>query len=245
MAWYAYGIVEQQTFLNGARARRPFTIPNLQGIGGQEVLGYPSGDFAVVVSDYIAASLDQQAALDHAHVISECFKMATVLPFRFGTVFDTDDSLRRAVRSNRRHFQESVDQLRGKSEMHLKLVVRDGTLREATTAIGDVLPAKVGIEYLTRLRERAALDRDRQSKAKTLSVQVHRLFNPLAEEVSCKKVEKGGILIDIAHLIDSKSVEKYQNRYASASRQFKNVELAISGPWPPYHFLRGKGKASN
>jgi len=243
MAWYAYGIVEQQSLLNGARARRPFVIPNVQGIGGREVLGYPSGDFAVVVSEYTAASLDQQAALDHARVISECFKSSTVLPFRFGTVFDTDDALRRAVRSNRRHFQESVNQLRGKSEMHLKLVVRDGTLHEAT--IDNTLPAKVGIEYLTKLRERAALDRDRQSKAKTLSVQVHRLFNPLAEEVSCKKVEKGGILIDIAHLIDSKSVEKYQNRYASASRQFKNVELAISGPWPPYHFLRGKGKASN
>jgi hypothetical protein len=243
MAWYAYGIVEQQAFLNGARARRPFIIPKLQGVGKQEVLGYPSGDFAVVVSDYLAASLDQQAALDHGHVISECFKVSTVLPFRFGTVFDTDEALRRAVRSNRRHFQESVNNLRGKSEMHLKLVVRDGVVHEANT--GTLLPSKVGIEYLTKLRERAALDRDRQSKAKTLSVQVHRLFNPLAEEISCKKVEKGGILIDIAHLIDSKSVEKYQNRYASASRQFKNVELAISGPWPPYHFLRGKGKASN
>jgi Gas vesicle synthesis protein GvpL/GvpF len=243
MAWYAYGIVEQQSFLSGARARRPFLIPNLQGIGGRDVLGYPSGDFAVVVSDYAAASLDQQAALDHARVVGECFKLSTVLPFRFGTVFDTDDALRRAVRSNRRHFQESVAQLRGKSEMHLKLVVRDGTLQQAL--VDNALPAKVGIEYLTRLRERAALDRDRQSKAKTLSVQVHRLFNPLAEEVSCKKVEKGGILIDIAHLIDSKSVEKYQNRYASASRQFKNVELAISGPWPPYHFLARKGKASN
>jgi Gas vesicle synthesis protein GvpL/GvpF len=244
MAWYAYGIVEQQAFLNGARARRPFTIPNLKGIGGREVFGYPSGDFAVVVTDHLPGTLDQQAALDHAHVVSECFKIGTVLPFRFGTVFDTDEALRRAVRSNRRHFQESVNNLRGKSEMHLKLMVRDGSLHEVASALP--LPSKVGIEYLTRLRERAALDRDRQSKAKTLSVQVHRHFNPLAEEVSCKKVDKGGILIDIAHLIDSKQVEKYQNRYASATRQFKNVELVLSGPWPPYHFLRGKGtKASN
>ena len=243
MAWYAYGIVEQQSFLKGARARRPFVIPNLQGIGGREVLGYPSGDFAVVVSDYAEASLDQRAALDHARVVSECFKMSTVLPFRFGTVFDTDEALRRAVRSNKRQFQEKVAQLRGKSEMHLKLVVRDGMLQQAM--VDQTLPAKVGLEYLTKLRERAAMDRDRQSKAKMLSVQVHRLFNPLAEEISCKKVEKGGIVIDIAHLIDSKSVEKYQNRYQSASRQFKSCELAISGPWPPYHFLQKKGKASN
>jgi hypothetical protein len=242
MAWYAYGIVEQQALLGDARARRPFPIQHLQGVGGSQVLGYPSGDFAVVVSPYEPASLDQKAALDHAHVISQCFKMGTVLPFKFGTVFQTDEALRRAVRSNRRHFQESVEQLRGKAEMHLKLVVRGGALKEV---IRDVLPSHVGIQYLAELRERAALDRDRQSKAKTLSVQVHRMFNPLAEEISCKKVESGGLLIDIAHLIDSKSVEKYQNRYASASRQLKNCELAISGPWPPYHFIRGKGKPAN
>lgn len=206
-------------------------------------MGYPSGDFAVIVSAYETSTLNQQSALDHARVVGECFKLGTVLPFRFGTVFDSDEALRRAVRSNRRHFAASVEQLRGKAEMHLKLVVRDGSLREV---VGETLPAKVGIEYLAKLRERAALDRDRQSKAKTLSVQVHRLFNPLAEEVSCKKVDSGGIVLDIAHLVDSKHVEKYQNRYVSAARQLKNCELAISGPWPPYHFLRGKnGKAAN
>ena len=243
MAWYAYGIVEQHALLGATRARRPFPIQQLQGIGSSQVFGYPSGDFAVIVSPYEAATLNQQDALDHAHVVGECFKLGTVLPFKFGTVFDTDDALRRAVRSNRRHFQESVEQLRGKAEMHLKLVVRDGSLRPT---IEGTLPTKVGIEYLAKLRERAALDRDRQSKAKTLSVQVHRLFNPLAEEISCKKVDSGGLLIDIAHLIDSKQVEKYQNRYVSAARQLKNCQLVISGPWPPYHFLRGKnGKAAN
>lgn len=243
MAWYAYGIVEQHALLGAARARRPFPIHTIQGINGSQVMGYPSGDFAVIVSAYETSTLNQQSALDHARVVGECFKLGTVLPFKFGTVFDSDEALRRAVRSNRRHFQVAVEQLRGKAEMHLKLVVRDGSLREV---VGEMLPAKVGIEYLSRLRERAALDRDRQSKAKTLSVQVHRLFNPLAEEISCKKVDSGGLVLDIAHLVDSKQVEKYQNRYVSAARQLKNCELAISGPWPPYHFLRGKnGKAAN
>jgi hypothetical protein len=102
------------------------------------------------------------------------------------------------------------------------------------------LPDTVGGEYLVKLREKASKDRERQTKARALSVQVHKMFNPLEEEISCKKVDADGMLIDIAHLIDSKSVEKYQNRYTSAARQLKNCELAISGPWPPYHFLPGK-----
>jgi len=102
------------------------------------------------------------------------------------------------------------------------------------------LPDTVGGDYLSKLKVKASRERERQTKARALSVQVHKLFNPLEEEVSCKKVAPEGMLIDIAHLIDSKSVEKYQNRYNTAAKQLKNCEVAISGPWPPYHFLPGK-----
>jgi hypothetical protein len=239
MAWYAYCLTEQETLTNGTRARRPFLLEGIQGVNAAPVLSYPSGEFAVVVSEYDRAQkIDDKAVLEHAHVVSVCFRTGTVLPFRFGTIFDTDEALRQAVRANRRAFGQSVERLRGKSEMHLKLLVRDGNLRDALAEVQ--LPDTVGGEYLLKLREKASKDRERQTKARALSVQVHKMFNPLEEEISCKRVNTNGMLIDIAHLIDSKSVEKYQNRYSSAAKQLKNCELSVSGPWPPYHFLPGK-----
>lgn len=240
MAWYAYCITEQQAFLtNGARARRPFTIPGMRGIAGSTILAYPSGEFAVIVSEYQrTGELDQKAVLEHACVISECFRNTTVLPFKFGTVFDSDEALRRAVRANRRAFSESVARLKGKSEMHLKVVVHNLSTRDVLADA--TLPAAAGSEYLCKLREIASRDRERQSKARAVSVQVHKLFSPLEEEVSCKKVDSGGLLIDIAHLIDTKTVEKYQNRFNTATRQLKDCQVVISGPWPPYHFTPGK-----
>ncbi|HWR36178.1 MAG TPA: GvpL/GvpF family gas vesicle protein [Clostridia bacterium] len=237
MAWYAYCITEQSIFQN-VRVRRPFPIENLRGINGTPVFGYPSGEFAVIVSEYSHESaLTQSSVVEHARVVSECFRNSTVLPFRFGTIFENDDALRQAVRTNRKAFGDSVAHLRGKAEMHIKVTVRgDGSIQ----TFSDVLPAQAGGEYLMRLREKASRDRERQTKARALSVQVHKLFNPLEEEVSCKKVVAGGMTIDIAHLIDTKQIEKYQNRYSTASRQLKNCELAISGPWPPYHFMPGK-----
>ncbi|MGH3054339.1 MAG: GvpL/GvpF family gas vesicle protein [Gaiellaceae bacterium] len=239
MAWYAYCLTEQETLTNGTRARRPFLLEGIQGVNAAPVLSYPSGEFAVVVSEYDRATkIEDKAVLEHAHVVSVCFRTGTVLPFRFGTIFDTDEALRQAVRANRRAFGQSVERLRGKSEMHLKVLVRDGSLREALAEVQ--LPDTVGGEYLLKLREKASKDRERQTKARALSVQVHKMFNPLEEEISCKRVNTNGMLIDIAHLIDSKSVEKYQNRYSSAAKQLKNCELSVSGPWPPYHFLPGK-----
>jgi hypothetical protein len=239
MAWYAYCLTELQTLSNGTRARRPFLLEGIQGVNGGPVFGYPSGEFAVIVSEYDRSSeLDQKTVLEHARVVSVCFRQGTVLPFRFGTVFETDEALRQAVRANRRAFGESVQKLRGKAEMHIKLVVRDEALRDAM--LDTQLPDTVGREYLAQLRVKASRDRERQTKARAISVQVHKLFNPLQEEISCKKVDSEGMLIDIAHLIDSKSVKKYQNRLTTAVKQLKNCELAISGPWPPYHFLPGK-----
>jgi hypothetical protein len=235
MAWYAYCLTEQQLH-NGARSRRPFILEGITGVDGAPVLSYPSCEFAVIVSEYNhEGQLDRKAILEHARVVSACFRTTTVLPFKFGTIFESDDALRQAVRSNRRTFCETVQRLRGKAEMHLKVVVKDGSLRQALTEIE--LPATVGGEYLMKLKEKASRERERQTKARALSVQVHRLFNPLDEEVSCKKVDSDGMLIDIAHLIDNKSVVKYQNRYSTATKQLKNCEILISGPWPPYHFL--------
>ena len=52
MAWYAYCITEQQTLSNGTRARRPFLMEGVQGVNDAPVLSYPSGEFAVIVSEY-------------------------------------------------------------------------------------------------------------------------------------------------------------------------------------------------
>ena len=238
MAWYAYCITEHQ-FQNGGRSRRPFLLEGIAGVDGSPVMNYPSGDFAVVVSEYNrTGELDKSAVLAHARVVSTCFRTMTVLPFRFGTVFESDEALRQAVRSNRKVFFQSVQRLKGKAEMHVKLIVQEGSLKEALMDIE--LPATVGSEYLMKLREKAARERERQTKARALSVQIHRLFNPLEEEVTCKRTETNLMCIDIAHLIEHKSVLKYQNRYSTAAKQLKNCEIAISGPWPPYHFLPGK-----
>ncbi len=240
MAWYAYCITDQQILNNGTRSQRPALLENVQGVNGCAVFSYPSGEFAVVVSEFDGnrEKLEQKALLEHARVVSVCFRAGTVLPFKLGTIFENDEALRQAVRTNRRAFGQSVAKLKGKAEMHLKLLVRDGSLREAMIDVE--LPDTVGGDYLIKLREKASRQRERQTKARALSVQVHKLFNPLEEEISCKKMDSQGMLIDIAHLIDSKSIEKYQNRFSSAAKQLKNCELLISGPWPPYHFLPGK-----
>jgi hypothetical protein len=238
MSWYAYCIAEKTAFPELDRHRRPVPLEGMTGVLGNQIFLFPASDLAVIVSEHdpseaTAEKMDQQAQKDHARVISDCFKLSTVLPFRFNTVFQDDDALRRSVRSNQRHFQANVERLRGKAEMHIKLLVDD----TCPGKMPDVLRDRVGKEYLTSLRESASRQRERQSRARALSVQMHRMFLPLAEEITCKRTDSGKMLLDIAHLIDNKCVERYQNKYSTATLEMKDCRMQLSGPWPPYHFV--------
>jgi hypothetical protein len=66
---------------------------------------------------------------------------------------------------------------------------------------------------------------------------MHRLFLPLDEEVSCRLTESGKMVLDVAHLIDRKYVERYQNKFATTCAMMRECQMQVSGPWPPYHFV--------
>jgi hypothetical protein len=235
MAWYAYCIGEKQAFPELARHRKPVPLESVHGVSGNQVFLYPASDLAVIVSEHNPAeALNQKAGVDHARVIADCFKHSTVLPFRFGTVFNDDESLRKSIRSNQRQFLGNIEKLRGKTEMHLKILVDDCC---CARELASIAPEKVGRAYLSNLRETATRQRERQTRARAVSFQMHRLFLPLDEEVSCRLTESGKMVLDIAHLIDRKYVERYQNKFQSTSAMMKDCQMQLSGPWPPYHFV--------
>ncbi len=232
MAWYAYCVTEKQAFPELLRHRKPVPLETVTGIEGNQVFLYPASDLAVLVSEHIPSELpSQQSAKDHARVVANCFKNATVLPFRFGTIFANDELLRRSIRANQRQFLTNLAALQGKSEMHIKLTLDDccrEQLREASAG---------GRTYLTDLRETATRQRERQTRARSLSMQLNRMFSPLAEEISCRRLESGKMQLDVSHLISSRLVERYQNKFHMAREQMRDCQLQLSGPWPPYHFV--------
>ena len=141
MAWYAYCIGEKQAFPELTRHRKPVPMESVHGVSGNQVFLYPASDLAIIVSEHNPSeALSQKSGVDHARVIADCFQHSTVLPFRFGTIFNDDESLRKSIRSNQRQFLSNIDKLRGKTEMHLKIFVDDCCARDGHSN-GDQLPA--------------------------------------------------------------------------------------------------------
>jgi hypothetical protein len=44
-------------------------------------------------------------------------------------------------------------------------------------------------------------------------------------------------MLDIAHLIDRKCVDRYLSKFSTTCAQMREYQMQFSGPWPPYHFV--------
>src|SRR5260370_41891082 len=66
MSWYAYCLTDQRNLTNGTRTRRPFVLEGIQDVHGATVLSYPSGEFAVILSEFdpTKAALDDERGLE-------------------------------------------------------------------------------------------------------------------------------------------------------------------------------------
>ncbi len=242
MAWYAYCVTEKQAFPELLRHRKPIPLESVTGIEGNQVFLYPASDLAVLVSEHTTSEIpSQQTARDHARVIADCFRTATVLPFRFGTVFANDELLRRSIRSNQRQFVSNLAQLEGKSEMHIKLTLDDCCREQMRDIFGNGGNSRT---YLSDMRETATRQRERQTRARSLSTQIHRMFSPLAEEISCRRLDNGKMQLDVSHLIASRHVERYGNKFQTTREQMRDCQMQLSGPWPPYHFVQSLIRAA-
>jgi hypothetical protein len=231
MAWYAYCVAEKQAFPELQRHRKPVPLESVAGLDGNQVFLYPASDLAVLVSEHVASETNpQQSAKDHARVIAECFRSATVLPFRFGTVFANDELLRRSIRSNQRQFLTNLSHLHGKSEMHIRLTLDDCCREQNSGTISSRT-------YLSDLRESATRNRERQTLARSLTTQLNRMFAPLSEEISCRRLENGKMQLDVSHLILSKQVERYVNKFATVREIMRDCHMQLTGPRPAYHFV--------
>ena len=106
------------------------------------------------------------------------------------------------------------------------------TSRSSSTTVAansdkPVLMEGVGKEYLASLRENATRAARTPDPRPRRSVQMHRMFAPLDEEITCKRDGTGKMLLDIAHLIDHKCVERYQNSYSTAAINERVPDAAL------------------
>jgi len=193
---------------------------SLIGVAGGPVVRAEIGPLATFTSRnadsavWLRAEL-RTSALEFHRVLSEVFKSAAIIPFRFPTIFNSEELLAEHLRERSSEYNALLEKFSYMVQMEISL-----------TYPGLGIPSGSGTEYL---KERQTTAHAIESFESDLRV----LLSNLARDWR-QRASKNGIRAFA--LVDRDRVAEFRNIMLNASVP-KRLNIRISGPWPVSEFI--------
>jgi len=172
------------------------------------------------------------ASVRHQRVVSQIAEAVSLLPARFGTVFNSEQSLVQHVGTEKDKLLKTLARIEGTEEWGVKLFLNPSPPASPIEASSgrDYLRAK---SSMIQVRKRSQLDPDVVEFARELQAIA-------AESAPAGKVSSGQNNLEwqAAFLVRKKDRPKWDKllkRYAT--RWADRREIQCTGPWPPYSFV--------
>ncbi len=203
--------------------------PGLEGLQSAPVRPLRTATLAALVS-----TIDRRAGIgstadmwSHELVVEELMAENDVLPARFGTLLDDDDSARRLLAERETEFHAALDRVAGAYELSLRVMVPVPEERPSWEP-------GAGAAYLRAAKRRTQLADD-------VSRQVRRALGWLARASVIRSGRDAAHLLESAWLIDRERLSEFRERAARLNDEIDDAELVCTGPWPPYSFVGAEG----
>ena len=161
------------------------------------------------------------AVLRHAEVVEALARTgAAVLPARFGLAFADDAALAEGVRERRAALEAALAHVEGCVELGLRVLAPEqGDAAAGATGGGDYLRA--------RLRETEARER--------LAAELHDALAARSRDAQ-RAAAADRWLLSSAYLVPVAEVDGFRRAFESLEASHPELELLLTGPWPPYSF---------
>jgi hypothetical protein len=165
----------------------------------------------------------------HERVVERLMSDRTVLPMRFGTTMAGTDALEAALAARHDDLVERLGRVRGRVELGVRAVARDGAADAGPAAAAGATPvARSGREYLLSKLDGSRAARDAAAE----------LHDPLAARAAAatRRTPGPGELLRAAYLVDKADVASFLAAVERLRRAHPGTSLLCTGPWPAYSF---------
>jgi hypothetical protein len=195
-------------------------LPPVSGRGQAHVTAITHGGLAAIVSraDLGADEATDDALRAHARVVDELMDEHNVLPVRFGTRLADPLAVRAVLAVKRRWLRAALRRVEGCVEIGIRAT---GPQRSITAATD-------GREYVhARLRDGR------------LAAALHGPLAGLAVASRMRPVLVRGDVLHAAYLVRRADLPAFCAASDELEREYPQVGLTFSGPWPAYSFAEG------
>ncbi|MFF9089093.1 GvpL/GvpF family gas vesicle protein [Streptomyces sp. NPDC014991] len=235
------------TYVYGITARSHPALPEgMTGVGqpARPVRLLTAGELTAVVSD---APEDlrpkRRDLLAHQNVLAETGAGGCILPMRFGSVADDDDSVTQVLTERAEHYQERLRELDGKVEYNVKAThIEEAVLHLVMAenadlrALAEANRRSGGGSYDDKIRLGEMVASAVKAKEAVDAGEVQSQLAPAAAAVSVGP-ESTGWLLNVSFLVARDSAERFLAVVEQVRENHAHLELRVNGPLPPYSFV--------
>ncbi|MBC8229704.1 GvpL/GvpF family gas vesicle protein [bacterium] len=239
----------------------------VKGIDGQNpVFSVSSDGLSAVVSriplsEFNESEITQKAASGdlswfeaksrhHELVIRSVMEKNTVIPMKFCTIYTSEESVLRFLAEHQNELRESLDYFAGKSEWGVKVYCNVDRFTEEKSKQQpneEIKPKSPGVSYFAKRKKDIVMEKELRQLMYDMSQEIYdRLAqfavesrqNELVDSKATGKEEP--MILNAAYLIKQSELEAFNNELAKIQEEQNpyGYELEISGPWPPYNFIK-------
>jgi hypothetical protein len=251
--WYVYGVVPASDLAADA-----FT--NTRGVHpAGEIVLIADDDLAAITSDVplsefgeaeIAANLHDEAWLEekvraHEAVLEAALGRVPLVPFRFGTIYSSDEHVRRMLRENG-GLGEALERLSGTVELGVKAFLDIEQFERSRAGDGDPEQESSGRAYLLRKQRERQLADERAAFVAQAASESHERLAAAAEDARANPLQRpevsgreGEMILNAAYLVRADGQAAFRDALAAleGSAAKDGIRYELTGPWPAYNFV--------
>ena len=193
----------------------------------------------------------------HEKVIETVMKDSCVIPFKFGTIFNTEENLKIMLKEHIGEFKDTLKYLEGKEEWGVKIYcdmdkLKENLIREDKELLNidkEINSASPGKAFILKKKKDELINTSINKKLNDYGQLIFERLNQhsiqsrinklLPKEVTERKEE---MILNSAFLIKTNKVGNFMEAEDALKETFEEMGIFLdcTGPWPPYNFTNVK-----
>jgi hypothetical protein len=251
--WYVYGVVpaaqaSEDWFADARGVHGPGAVTLVDdGELSAIASSVPLAEFGETALD---ANIHDEAWLEekvraHDTVLEAALHRAPLVPFRFGTIYRSDEHVRAMLREHS-YLAGTLERLRGTVELGVKAFLDREAFERRHGGRAEEGPAEGGRAYLLRKQRDRQVAEAQSSFAAACAEESHEQLCGAAEDCRANPLHPpevsgraGEMLLNGAYLVRQEGEEAFRRTLAGLQSRFGDdgARYELTGPWPPYNFV--------
>jgi len=198
-------------------------------------------------------------AREHIRVIGTIMDYTTVIPFKFGTIYQTKAGLQKFIADYSNSLTENLNQLRGKEEWSVKVYCDRkslcGQIDQLSEKAADleiqIMASSPGKAFLLGRKKSELIENEMDRICKEYGQKYFDAFKSLSDSTSLGNLlpkeytgREDTMILNAAFLVCKDKVPDFKETFDMLGKKDEHSGFTIeaTGPWPPFSFVNIKEK---